>query len=220
MDNLEQFYRKKGREKAFDHLELKEDSWEKLTTAMDKKNPPAKKSYWRPMLAAASILLLMAVFFFNSTQETPNTDQIGLNENMFFPEIALKNQHGKLVPLSELKGKVVLVEFWASHSTICTEEQCYYFKPIYNEFKEKGFEIYAVSLDTSAYSWVDVIKREEFDWVQVADLQGTDSPLKHQFEVEELPKTYLLDENGRIIAKDFNADELKDKLDKLLAFKE
>ncbi|MEM7040811.1 MAG: TlpA disulfide reductase family protein, partial [Bacteroidota bacterium] len=134
-----------------------------------------------------------------------------------FPEIALRNPFGELVPLSSLKPNVVLVEFWASYSKVCTEEHCWYFLPLYEQYKDKGFEIYGVSVDTSAQHWLTGIERDDLPWIQVADIGEKESELWKQFEITELPTTFLLDEKGNIIAKNIGRDELEKHLETLLA---
>ena len=139
---------------------------------------------------------------------------------MLFPDVSLRNPDGEAIALSSLKGKVVLVEFWASYCMVCTEEHCYYFKPLYNTFKDKGFEIYSVSVDSSANNWLKMIDRNELDWIQVSDLMGKDSPISKQFAVNALPTNYLLDQNGKIIAKNVDVSKLEETLPSLLAYKE
>jgi hypothetical protein len=80
-----------------------------------------------------------------------------------------------------------------------------------------GFEIYGVSMDSSAINWKNAIQKDGLEWVQVSDLQGFDSPIREDFEVEALPTNYLLDQNGRIIAKNIDVADLKGELDHLFA---
>lgn len=219
MDRIEQFFEKnKG---SFDQLKADDSIWEGIQMKMQEPAKPVRRTRLVPGWAsAAAVLLLIGLLSFlmwPSDSEMPMA-QKGLELEDKFPDIALRNQYGELVPLSSLKGKVVLVEFWASYSVVCTEDQCYKFKPVYNEFKDQGFEIYAVSVDSSAASWVEVIEKDQEDWVHVSDLQGEQSPMQKLLDGEELPITYLLDEDGKIIAKNINADDLKDKLDQLFAY--
>ena len=135
-----------------------------------------------------------------------------------FPNIELRNPNGEMIALSSLQGKVVLVEFWASYCMLCTEEHCYYFKPLYETYKDHGFEIYSVSIDSSATNWLQVIERDQLDWVQVSDLMGNDSPVNEKFEVNSLPTNYLLDRNGKILAKNIPVEDLEETLSHLLAY--
>lgn len=219
MDSIENFFEKnKG---GFDQLKADDSIWEGIEKGMNPSAPKTVKRLIPRWVSAAAVLLLVGMLAFLSWPESKSELQAqnSLEIQDKFPDIALRNQYGELVPLSSLKGKVVLVEFWASYSVVCTEDQCYRFKPVYNEYKDQGFEIYAVSVDSSAASWVKVIERDQEDWVHVSDLKGDESPVQKLLDGDELPITYLLDEDGKIIAKNINADDLKDQLDQYFAYK-
>ncbi len=204
MDNIEQLY--KQHRDAMDRQSATPATWEALEQQL---HPPAskKKTLWWAIAASLVIAIGLAGYFFTRTPST----------NHELSEVILTSPQGEKVPLSSLKGKIVLVEFWASWSKMCTEENCYYFRPLYDEYKDKGFEIYGISVDTNKTQWVEGIERDQLSWVQVSDLLGFDSPIVKQSEITKLPTTYLLDRNGAIIAKDVNADELEEQLKKLLA---
>jgi len=95
---------------------------------------------------------------------------------------------------------------------VCNEENCYYFKPLYDEYRKQGFEIYSVSMDSSAISWKNAIQNDGLDWVQVSDLKGFDSPVREEYDVEDLTTNYLLDRNGKIIAKNIDVADLEGEL--------
>ena len=224
MDKLEQFFQQHRSE--FDDLKASDALWEAIDQQLDEPGPselvlPLWRRWNIRVAAAVAVLLVAGLAWWGkgAMGSAGDVRQVGLEVDNVFPDVALRDMSGELVSLSSLKGKIVLVNFWASYSTLCTTEFCYFFKPIYNEYKDKGFEIYAISVDSSAVSWIDAVEQNELDWVQVSDLQGTKSHLFQSFKVDQLPTSYLLDENGRIIAKDVDASELEVKLDDMLAFR-
>jgi len=213
MDRIEDFFNKHKDE--FDFIDTNPADWKGVRDELHSKPTKVKnlRSLWA---AAASIALLIGLSFYFYGQPRTAQQLTGLETDMQFPNVELRNPDGEFVALSDLKADIVLVEFWASYCMVCTEEQCYYFKPLYNEYKDRGFEIYAVSADSSAMSWVNAIQRNQLDWVQVSDLNGFESPLMNQLAVNGLPTNYLLDKTGRILAKNINVDELEEKLNQLL----
>jgi alkyl hydroperoxide reductase subunit AhpC len=100
---------------------------------------------------------------------------------------------------------------------VCNEVNCYYFKPLYDEYRKQGFEIYSVSMDSSAISWKNAIQNDGLDWVQVSDLKGFNSPVRDEYDVEALPTNYLLDRNGKIIAKNIDVEDLEGELQGIFA---
>ena len=217
MDRIERFFQEN--KEGFDQLRADDSIWEGIQDGVNPLKPKSKVHQipgWAPAAAIALLIGLFSFAFWPDITTYESAHSLEIQDK--FPDIALRNQYGEMVPLSTLKGKVVLVEFWASYSVVCTEDECYRFQPVYDEYRDHGFEIYAVSVDSSATNWVEVIERDRMDWVHVSDLQGNNSPMTKLLDGEELPTTYLLDEDGKIIAKNINADDLKDKLDLLFAY--
>lgn len=128
------------------------------------------------------------------------------------PEIDLPSPQGKSIKLSSLKGKYVLIDFWAAWCGPCRKESPNMVE-IYKKYSPKGFEIYGVSLDRSKDAWIAAIEQDKLGaWVHVSDLKFWQSVAAKTYGVESIPFTVLLDKEGKIIAKGLRGDALKDKL--------
>lgn len=141
-------------------------------------------------------------------------DAIKLSIGHIAPEINLPDTSGNLVALSSLRGKIVLIDFWASWCGPCKQE-IPNVKKIYSKYKSKGFEIYGVSLDKYENSWIGYIKKDSLNWVQVSDLKYWKSEAAALYEVKGIPYTVLIDKEGKIIAKGLRGDALEAKLDEI-----
>jgi peroxiredoxin len=130
-------------------------------------------------------------------------------------EISLPNPDGKTISLSQFKGKYVLIDFWASWCGPCRKEMPNVVAA-YAKFKDKGFEIFGVSLDQSKDKWVEAIAKDGITWPQVSDLKFWDSEPAKQYGVQSIPYTVLIDKEGKIIAKNLRGDELEKKLAEIL----
>lgn len=150
-------------------------------------------------------------------KERPTTQdkKVGLNIGDIAPELKFKNPQGKEVALSSLRGKVVLIDFWASWCRPCRVENPN-IVAAYNKFKSKGFEIYGVSLDKNQGAWVNAIKQDGLNWVNVSDLGGWNSAGAATYGVRSIPGNFLLDANGVIIAKNLRGANLHAEIGKHL----
>ncbi len=126
-------------------------------------------------------------------------------------DLHLPNQHGQEMPLSALKGKVVLIEFWASWCAPCRAEAPT-LKRAYEQYHPKGFEIYAVSLDDKKEAWLKAIAEDDLPWPQVSDLKGFNSAAAKSYQIRAIPQNILVDEQGTIIAKNLRGISLLDTL--------
>jgi thiol-disulfide isomerase/thioredoxin len=132
------------------------------------------------------------------------------------PEISFPNPSGNILNLSDLKGKVVLVDFWASWCGPCRAENPNVVK-MYEKFKNKGFTIFSVSLDEDASKWKEAIEKDKLSWTNhVSDLQGWKSSVVANYGIEGIPHTVLLNKDGKIIGKNLRGEKLEETLNELL----
>jgi peroxiredoxin len=127
------------------------------------------------------------------------------------PDITLNTPQGTTLSLSSLQGKYVLIDFWASWCRPCRAENPNVVR-VYNKYKDKGFEIFGVSLDQEADAWVQAIAQDGLTWKHVSDLGGWQSSAAKAYKVSSIPQTLLLDKEGVIIAKNLRGGELEAKL--------
>ena len=132
------------------------------------------------------------------------------------PELIFNDPEGKSVALSSLQGKIVLIDFWASWCGPCRKENPNVVR-VYNLYRDKGFEIYGVSLDNNRTKWVNAIKRDKIEWVQVSDLKARKSEGAQMYNITSIPFTYLLDREGKIIAKGLRGRTLESRLEKIFS---
>jgi len=132
------------------------------------------------------------------------------------PELILSDTTGKDIALSSLRGKYVLLDFWAGWCGPCRMENPNILKN-YLKYKDKGFEIYQVSLDRSRSDWVNAIKKDNLIWYNVSDLKYFQSEAATIYNIDRIPKAFLLDPNGVIIAKDteLRGNRLGEKLNEI-----
>jgi peroxiredoxin len=144
--------------------------------------------------------------------------QQSLAEGVKFPDFQEKDLAGKPLAIANYRGKVVLVDFWATWCRPCVGELPNVLKA-YEKYHGKGFEIIGVSLDESEGKLKSFLEAQKMPWAQYFDGQGWGNKLAGKYGVTSIPATYLLDGEGRIIAKDLRGEALDKALEKALASK-
>ncbi|MCG8475465.1 MAG: AhpC/TSA family protein [Cytophagales bacterium] len=134
------------------------------------------------------------------------------------PEINLETPDGKMFALSSLKGKYVLIDFWASWCGPCRKENPHVVK-LYKKYHSQGLEILGVSLDQKKKAWMKAINDDQLKWHHVSDLKGFTSEAAEKYQVQAIPATFLIDPEGVIIAKDLRGESLDKKLKEIFAKK-
>lgn len=132
------------------------------------------------------------------------------------PDIAMADRNGNIRRLSDLRGKVVLIDFWASWCAPCRRENPNVVR-LYKKYKDKGFEIFSVSLDNSREKWLQAIEKDGLEWENhVSDLRGWNSAGGRLYGVTSIPATVLVDKDGTVLARNLRGAELENKLKEIL----
>lgn len=169
--------------------------------------------YFKKVEAALADQYSQSPFYQNFKSKVADASRFAPGSEV--PEINLPNPEGKMVPLSSLKGKVVLIDFWASWCKPCRRENPNVVEA-YQKFKDKGFTVYGVSLDRTKDAWVKAIKDDNLTWTHVSDLKFWQSEAAQAYGVKGIPFALLIDEEGKVIGKNLRGQALHDKLAEVL----
>jgi peroxiredoxin len=132
----------------------------------------------------------------------------------YAPEFAAADTAGKMFALSSLKGKYVLLDFWAAWCAPCREENPNIVLA-YQKYKDRGFTVLGVSLDRDRKAWLRGIRTDKLTWHHVSELKHFTSPTALLYNISSIPRNFLLDPRGKIIARDLRGKELQEKLKEL-----
>ncbi len=142
-----------------------------------------------------------------------NNGEIHIGDS--FVDFEMKDVNGNLLKLSNFKSKYTLLEFWASNCGPCRQENPNLVKT-YNQFKPKGFEIFAVSDDVKKENWLKAIKNDKLPWINVSDL-NKNNRASMIYSINGIPDIFLIDEKGIIIGRNLRGEQLNNRLKELFS---
>lgn len=208
-------------DKAFDTLEKDKQS---AIMAWVKGNPRSVVGAWavtRSLLYEPDVKVLAPLY--SSLDTSVKLSEYGkiiykslaiaekLQPGLPAPDFSQTDTSGHPVSLSALKGKYVLVDFWASWCGPCRAENPNVVKA-FNRYKDKGFTVLGVSLDDNRSNWLKAIQQDKLRWTQVSDLNGWKNAVAKQYGIQAIPSNFLLDRDGKILARNLRGDDLDKKL--------
>lgn len=162
------------------------------------------------MKTLKNIFLILCVFVSirSFAQDVPNITDPRL-------DFKLPTMNGDSLQLSSLKGKVFLLDFWASWCVPCRFANKSLVK-LYDKYKEHGLEILSVSLDDKTKAWEKAMKKDKLTWLQINDPQGPAGISAAKWQIHAIPSSFLIDKNGNVVGYDLEKQELENKIRELL----
>lgn len=142
-----------------------------------------------------------------------NIDSLFINGTA--PDFVQSDTSGNVVNLHNYRGKYLLLDFWASWCVPCRAENPNVLMA-YQKFKERNFDVLAVSVDKDRKLWLDAIKADRLPWTQISDLQAFSNQVALKYRINQVPSNYLISPDGKIIAKDLRGKALIETLERIL----
>ena len=131
-------------------------------------------------------------------------------------EIKMPDINGVIVPLSSIKAKYILIDFWGSWCPPCRRESRL-LGELYQKFRSQGFEIYGVGLESGKENWLKAIGEDKRIWINVSTFQEFETPVAFDYAITSLPANVLIDNSGKVIAKNLHGDELRAAVEQLFS---
>ncbi len=154
--------------------------------------------------------------------DTPEPAKVGINIGEQAPNLSYPNPEGKIISLYSLRGKIVLIDFWASWCSPCRRENPK-LVAVYKELKDKkfskgdGFTVYSISCDRTKKDWTEAIVKDQLIWGNhVSDLKGWEAEATYTYNISAIPSNILIDGDGIILVKDLHVETLRTYLETLL----
>lgn len=126
-------------------------------------------------------------------------------------DVSIADKEGKIIPLSSVKAKYILIDFWGSWCAPCRRESSE-LNELYQKYRTKGFEIYGVGLESEKGAWLNALEQDKRIWTNVASFTEFETPAAFDYAVTSLPANFLIDENRKVIAKNIHGQELNEML--------
>jgi len=184
------------------------DSYVSLDLISENKTAVIDPVTFDPYYKALSPRVLSSFTGQKLTAKYDKAKQISIGKAVDFTQTDDKGNEFKL---SSLKGKYVLVDFWASWCVPCRAENPHLLKA-YNQLKDKGFEIVGISLDETKAAWLNAVKHDAMPWIQVSDLKGFKSEIAVKYGISAIPQNFLVNPQGVIIAKNLRGEDVNQKI--------
>lgn len=126
-------------------------------------------------------------------------------------EIKMPDKDGKIIPLTSIKAKLILIDFWGSWCAPCRRESGE-LGDLYQKYKPKGFEIYGVGLESEKEAWLKAIELDKRIWTNASTFEEFETPAAFDYAVTSLPANFLIDEKGKVVGKNLHGKELREKI--------
>ena len=191
-----------------------------LSNAIIKSETSLKINNTITMIKTKTIISVLLIILFagitsckkKEVEEPVDEIETGIEKGNMAPDFTLMDVNNNNRSLSDYKGKLVVLQFWASWCHFCKIENPE-LVALLNNYNDKGFEILGISLDTKKSNWLDGIEHENLNFVNLSDLKGFDSPIANTYAINSIPQMYLVDEEGVIILITNKASDVTNKVE-------